>query len=88
MTAAAAINAGVIAQSRVVEDRLFEGMVAAILSALWQDRAPEDVDLAGLGFQPDQIARHRDAATREARNRHALARERDSRNRPAWPRAS
>lgn len=68
------INAGVIARSRVTDDRVFEGMAAAILSALWQDRAPGDVDLAGLGFDPGQIARHRDAATREARNRHAAAR--------------
>lgn len=65
------INAGVAVLARRDLDRAFERMVGEILQALWQDRAPADVDLAGLGFAPFMIARHRDAATREARARHA-----------------
>lgn len=68
------INAAVAARSRVEGDRVFDSMVSAILSALWEGRPPEDVDLAGLGFEPAAIARHRDAATREARDQHDAAR--------------
>jgi len=72
-----AMNAGVAARSRVVDgadERVFEGMVAAMLAALWDGRRPEDVDLAGIGFTPGQIARHFTAAEREAKWRHAVAR--------------
>lgn len=68
------INAAVVARARVEEDRVFDSMTLSILSALWEGRPPESVDLAGLGFTPADIARHFDAAAREARNRHAAAR--------------
>lgn len=69
-----AMNAAVASRTRVVEDRLFDDMVLSILSALWECRAPEDVDLAGLGFDPDRIARQFDAAAAEARRRYTAAR--------------